>query len=142
MKFLCLSCDAVMAFAERQIPGDGTLAAVFRCPACGREIAMLANPYETQLVSSLGVRIGPADSAETSAGDLSKCPFGEMVQQMRADGSTATVSWTPGARLRLDRVPEFARPMARAGIEKFAVDNGFTNVDEEVLDKAKDFFGM
>ncbi len=58
MKFLCIGCDEVMAFAERQVPGDGTLAAVFACPRCGHEIAMLTNPMETQLVSSLGVRIG------------------------------------------------------------------------------------
>ena len=58
MKFLCLPCDQVMTFAERQLPGDGTLSAVFACPGCGREMAMLANPMETQLVSSLGVQIG------------------------------------------------------------------------------------
>jgi hypothetical protein len=58
MKFLCLRCDQVMAFAERQLPGDGTFAAVFACESCGHEMAMLANPMETQLVSSLGVRIG------------------------------------------------------------------------------------
>ncbi len=58
MKFLCLTCDTVMAFAERQIPGDGTMAAVFACPDCGREMAMLTNPMETQLVSSMGVKVG------------------------------------------------------------------------------------
>ncbi|MDX1568663.1 MAG: hypothetical protein R3223_12730, partial [Longimicrobiales bacterium] len=58
MKFLCLECDAVMSFAERQIPGDGTLAAVFECGSCGREMAMLTNPMETQLVSGMGVKIG------------------------------------------------------------------------------------
>lgn len=58
MKFLCLTCDTVMAFAERQIPGDGTMAAVFACPDCDREMAMLTNPMETHLVSSMGVKVG------------------------------------------------------------------------------------
>ena len=58
MKFLCIQCDHIMAFAERQLPGDGTLAAVFECSACGRDIAMLTNPMETQLVSSMGIEIG------------------------------------------------------------------------------------
>lgn len=142
MKFLCVACDEPMKLASTAPPDRGSLSVVYACPKCAHRIAMLTNPYETQLVSSLGVRIGPADSAGTTSGDLSKCPFGEMVQQMRADGSPATVSWTAGARLRLDRVPEFARPMAQTGIEKFAIDNGFTQVDEEVLDRAKDFFGM
>jgi hypothetical protein len=58
VKFLCIECDRQMAFTERELPGDGTLAAVFACPACGRSVAMLTNPMETQLVSSLGVQIG------------------------------------------------------------------------------------
>ena len=49
-----------MAFEERQLPGDGTLAAAFRCPQCGRVVALLTNPMETQLVASLGVKIGGA----------------------------------------------------------------------------------
>jgi hypothetical protein len=32
--------------------------------------------------------------------------------------------------------------MARAGIERFARENGFREVDEQVLDRAKSFFGM
>lgn len=58
MKFLCLPCDEVMSFAERQLPGDGTMAAVFTCPGCKREMALLTNPMETQIVSGLGVRVG------------------------------------------------------------------------------------
>ena len=61
MKFLCLDCDAQMTFRERREPGDGTFAAAFGCPACGRAVALLANPMETQLVGALGVRIGGAE---------------------------------------------------------------------------------
>ena len=58
MKFLCIECDQQMQFEERTVPGDGTFAAAFQCPACGRRVAMLANPMETQLVRSLDVQIG------------------------------------------------------------------------------------
>lgn len=58
MKFLCIPCDEVMSFAERQLPGDGTMAAVFTCPGCAREMALLTNPMETQLVSGLGIKVG------------------------------------------------------------------------------------
>lgn len=64
MKFLCVACDRRMDFAQREIPGDGTLAAVFDCPDCGRAVAMLTNPMETQLVSSLGVKIGGSEVPE------------------------------------------------------------------------------
>src|SRR2546422_4451512 len=62
MKFLCVECDRQMAFEERRLPGDGTLAAAFKCPGCGRVVALLTNPMETQLVASLGVKIGGAPS--------------------------------------------------------------------------------
>src|SRR5438552_528759 len=72
MKFLCVECDQQMTFEERQLPGDGTLAAAFRCPRCGRAVALLTNPMETQLVASLGVKIGgttlPAQPLETVRG--------------------------------------------------------------------------
>src|SRR2546422_7171067 len=58
MKFLCVECDRQMAFEERRLPGDGTLAAAFKCPGGGRVVALLTNPMETQLVASLGVKIG------------------------------------------------------------------------------------
>ena len=47
MKFLCVECDRQMQFEERQLPGDGTLAAAFRCPTCRRVVALLTNPMET-----------------------------------------------------------------------------------------------
>jgi hypothetical protein len=52
------------------------------------------------------------------------------------------VRWTAAAEARLANVPEFVRPMARAGIERFARDNGCLEVDEKILDAARDFFGM
>jgi hypothetical protein len=34
------------------------------------------------------------------------------------------------------------RPMARTGIERFARERGSQEVDEQILDAARDFFGM
>ena len=76
-------------------------------------------------------------------GDLSKCPFSEMVQEMSAPGAGDDgIPWTPEAVERLGNIPEFVRPMARTGIEKFARDEGADRVDEQMLDRAKEFFGM
>ncbi|TDI98863.1 MAG: protochlorophyllide oxidoreductase [Deltaproteobacteria bacterium] len=58
------------------------------------------------------------------------------------DGSSAASPWTPEATERLANIPEFARPMAKAGIEKFAKDRGLAQIDVEVLEQAKNFFGM
>ncbi len=148
MKFLCVPCDSPMKLRTVSPPDRGSLSIVYSCPECGYEIAMLTNAYETQTVQSLGVRIGPAD-ASPKAG--SKCPFGAMipVAGYADDMETApdpnqpgSVTWTAAAEARLANIPEFVRPMARTGIERFAREQGAAEVDETLLDQAREFFGM
>lgn len=142
MKFLCVLCDQPMKLVEMAPPDRGALSIVYECPECAHRVAMLTNPLETQVVTSLGVQIGPGQ------GDVSKCPFSGMVQEMTggAAGAAAdakpSVTWTTAALERLQRIPDFVRPMARSGIEKYAQDKGLVEIDETVLDHAKDFFGM
>jgi hypothetical protein len=58
MKFLCMECDEPMKLLRSEGPEEGSLTVTFRCPQCGRRVAMLTNPFETQLVKSLGVKVG------------------------------------------------------------------------------------
>ena len=60
MKFLCLDCDEPMKLHSTEGPDEGSLAVTFRCPECGFRVAMLTNPFETQMVRSLGVKVGGA----------------------------------------------------------------------------------
>jgi hypothetical protein len=155
MKFLCVPCDIPMKLQTVTPPERGSLSVVYSCPECGYEMAMLTNAYETQIVQSLGVRIGPESAAETSSGSGSRCPFSAMIPAAEdahearpldaARGGPAesnAVRWTTAAEARLEKIPAFVRPMAKAGIEKFARENGSLVVDEEILDSARDFFGM
>ena len=135
MKFLCVPCDKPMQL-EGKSSDRASIALTYSCPDCGYEFAMLTNPMETQLVGSLGVKIG-AD-AQTGA---SKCPFTGMVQEEQSPTDDA-LGWTSEAEQRMATVPEFVKPMVRGGIEKFARDRGYDRVDERVLDEAKGFFGM
>lgn len=129
MKFLCVECDQQMAFAERQLPGDGTLAATFKCPKCGRVVAMLTNPMETQLVSSLGVEIGgrtvPAE------------PF-EIVGKMVSGGPI----WSSDAQERLARVPSFVRGMVKKIYGDYARERGITEITPAVMDTARADLGL
>jgi hypothetical protein len=153
MKFLCVPCDSPMKLQTIGPPERGSLSVVYSCPECGYEMAMLTNAYETQVVQSLGVRIGPdrpgADGAlagaATDAGGT--CPFSAMIPgsgevQPNLAGAPAPVRWTAAAEARLANIPEFVRPMARTGIERFARERGTLEVDEKILDDARDFFGM
>ncbi len=137
MKFLCVECDQQMTFEERALPGDGTLAATFKCPSCGRTVAMLTNPMETQLVSSLGVEIGgrtvPAQ------------PF-EMIRSTM-EGETAAMSpgrpsWDAGAAERLTRVPSFVRGMVKRIYGDYAAERGIRVITTEVMDTARKELGL
>ena len=149
MKFLCIPCDSPMKLQNVGPPERGSLSVVYACPECGYEMAMLTNAYETQVVQSLGVRIGPEpDGGAASAGvSGGKCPFSAMIPGMEdaqtvQAGEPVPVRWTSGAEARLANIPEFVRPMARTGIERFARERGALEVDETILDAARDFFGM
>jgi proto-chlorophyllide reductase subunit len=153
MKFLCVPCDSPMKLQTVAPPERGSLSVVYYCPECGYEMAMLTNAYETQVVQSLGVRIGPPDLASgrdsgvAEASAKSGCPFTAMIPgngeaQPGKAAEPAPVRWTAAAEARLANIPEFVRPMARVGIEKFARDRGTLEVDEKILDAAKEFFGM
>jgi hypothetical protein len=115
-------------------------------------MAMLTNAYETQVVQSLGVRIGPGTS-ETASSPSGSCPFTAMIPGngavqpgQAAEGGVASepipVRWTAAAEARLANIPAFVRPMARTGIERFARERGVLEVDERILDDAREFFGM
>ena len=162
MKFLCIPCDTPMRLESVGPPDRGSLSVVYSCPECGYEMAMLTNAYETQVVQSLGVRIGPATGDRTETSSTSKCPFSAMIppgapkplgEGVTTNGSSdgtrqvastepTSVTWTAAAEARLENVPAFVRPMARAGIERFALENGSREIDEKILDAAREFFGM
>jgi Proto-chlorophyllide reductase 57 kD subunit len=147
MKFLCIPCDSPMKLQTVGRPEGGSLSIVYSCPECGYEMAMLTNAYETQIVQSLGVQIGPAEASAEAGTSASRCPFTAMIpgtEEARPGqaGEPIPIRWTPAAEARLANIPEFVRPMARAGIERFARENGSLEVDEKILDAARDFFGM
>jgi len=100
MKFVCTECQEPMKFEGAGGLGqDGSLDATFRCPSCEWGVTMLINPQETQVVRSLGVKVGgdtepaqpmqlmrsflegthPTPDKSSSGG---KCPFTQVVQKL------------------------------------------------------------
>jgi hypothetical protein len=143
VKFLCIGCDTVMAFAERQLPGDGTMAAVFTCDSCGREVAMLTNPMETQLVSSLGIRVGgrtvPEQPMELVRGALAT--GGEAF--VDAEPAVAVrVQWSAEAQDRLSRVPAFVRGMVKRIYADYARERSIALITPDVMDRARTDLGL
>jgi len=158
MKFLCLACDEAMGFAERQLPGDGTMAAVFTCPGCGREVAMLTNPMETQFVSSLGVEIGgrtvPAQPLQQTRTSLDQprqeafaepAPGPEVRPEPVAPGPPhrpLPVTWSEDAVVRLKKVPRFVRGMVKRIYTDYARERQIGTITVEVMDRARSELGL
>jgi len=92
MKFLCIGCDQAMRLAGTAGPDAGSLTVTFACPACGHRVAMLTNPWETQMVRTLGVKVGgapaeaPAPFAAVRA-SLTHQRDGGLAAEMSAAGS-------------------------------------------------------
>ena len=163
MKFLCLSCDEGMKLDAAGGPHDGSLQATFVCPRCHYKIAMFTNPWETQLVQTLGVKIGgrtgpsspyeqvlsnlavsppegPAPSDEKSS--TSGCPFAEMFGAAEESDVPQGVRWSEEARGRVDRIPAFVRAMVERAIERYATEQGYSVITEAVMDEARARLGM
>lgn len=146
MKFLCIDCDAQMTFNERAIPGDGTFAASFFCPSCGRRVAMLANEMETQLVGALGVKIGgrtlkeqPMELVRTTIDGRADAFIDEALPRTSAP---VRPQWSAGALERLSRVPGFVRGMVKRIYTDYAVERGITDISPEVMDRARTELGL
>ncbi|MBI3042502.1 MAG: PCP reductase family protein [Betaproteobacteria bacterium] len=131
MKFLCVACDEAMKLVDtgEVSPGDA-FTAVFRCPRCGARTALLANPWETQLVRSLGVSLGGRAAPH------------EPLELVRDRLVESRLLWTGEAERRLERVPEFVRPMVRDSVERHARERGCREVTCEVMDEVRSQMGM
>jgi DNA-directed RNA polymerase subunit RPC12/RpoP len=146
MKFLCIECDRQMEFEERELPGDGTFGAAFRCPACGRRIAMLANPMETQLVDALGVKIGGRTLTEEPLELVRSSVRGrdDAFEEKPEPGgrSGGRPRWSAAAEERLARVPGFVRGMVKKIYNEYALERGIGELTPEIMDQARTDLGL
>lgn len=156
MKFLCVDCDRVMDYVERRLPGDGTMAVVYACPACSRETALLTNPMETRLVSGLGIEVGgrtvPPEPLELVRSSLEGYGDSGVDGGARGDAERGVpaapplragqVRWSGAASERLLAVPAFVRGMVKRIYGEYAADRGIVEITPEIMDRARSELGL
>ena len=113
MKFVCLNCETYMNFEKVEKPGEGTLGVFFGCPSCNAKFSMVTNPGETQMVSSLGVKLGgrtvaaePFEMTRGTLKDEATAGPGQMAAYVNekiqggqpATAVTAATTATPGEK--------------------------------------------
>ena len=134
MKLLCVGCDEPMRLESVDGPEQGSVGVTFGCPRCGHRVALLTNPMETQLVRSLGVKIGGRGLPPEPLEVLSTALGPQRAGAVEAAGEEGPV-WAEAAAARLERLPPLARPMARMAISRYARERGVTTVTPELMDE-------
>lgn len=146
MKFLCVACDEQMQLEERALPGDGTLVVAFRCPRCDSLVAMLTNPMETRLVSSLGVKIGgeevPEQPLQGVRGGVKEGREDAFADEPGPPSSPSAVQWSVEAVERLTAVPRFVRGMVKRLYVEYARERGISEITPAVMDEARTDLGL
>lgn len=152
MKYLCERCDTVMNFVGAQGPHEGSMRVTFACPRCDARISMLTNAQETQLVKSLGVTLGGKKASASPLELVRSSLVGkrEPVLHPAVAGDSpssdhplkASIMWTEEAEMKLKNVPPMLVKMVKKVVENYAIENGCSVIDVEVIDKAKNKIGM
>jgi hypothetical protein len=105
---------------------------------------MLANPMETQLVASLGVKIGGRGVPEQPL-ELTRSTIEGGREDAFADAPPDTAlrpRWDDEAKRRLERVPSFVRGMVQRIYTDYAAEHRIAVVTPEVMDRARRELGL
>ncbi|MBI2528721.1 MAG: PCP reductase family protein [Candidatus Rokubacteria bacterium] len=141
MKLLCVACNEPMQVSSVEGPEEGSVSVSFGCATCGQRVALLTNPLETQLVRSLGVKIG-GQSVGHEPLEVVRASLAPQSQGALHAAEGEAVVWTEEANARLQRLPPMARPMARTAIARYAREHGVTTVTPELMDEYRAHAGF
>lgn len=64
-----------------------------------------------------------------------------IIKQLEVIAVSSNISWTTEAEAKLKEIPFFVRPAARKKIEKFAQDQGVSEITVDIYVLAKKQFG-
>lgn len=88
MKFVCLNCETYMNLEKVEKPGESSLGVFFGCPSCNAKFSMVTNAGETNMMNSLGLKLGTR--TEAAAPDLSS-----LADKMQKAQPVAAASASP-----------------------------------------------
>jgi hypothetical protein len=74
--------------------------------------------------------------SEQVATEAGKCPFSSMLAGMK-EGVVSKATWSPEALERMEKIPDFVRPMVKSGIEAYAQKQGYQVITSKVVEESK-----
>lgn len=164
--FACAACGNRMAMLTN--PSETQLVRALDVRIGGRSSPAEPMEFVRSMLASgreVGLDAASPSGAASGTASASRCPFSAMAnlaaQRPGTDGEPGNrriggsgqseqahgtpecqITWSPEAARRLERVPEFIRPMIRQGIEQFAAQRGYRRITEEVMAEARRGLGM
>jgi hypothetical protein len=125
-----------MVVRQRADTAPDNMSLAFQCPECGHEIVMQTNSGETQLVQSLGVRIGsPKVSVPPLAG--LRAHLSAVHPDALDEDPAFAPHWTAAAEARLEQHSQFLQPLIRKANIDYARRQGLREITPEVMDACK-----
>ena len=100
MKFVCLNCETYMSLEKVEKPEEGSLGVFFACPSCSAKFSMVTNAGETNMMNSLGLKLGArAEPAASMEGLRSLAGTGQAAavvnKQTKAEPAVSTATASP-----------------------------------------------
>ena len=140
--FECASCGSRVAMVTN--PGETQMVSALGVKLGGRTTE--PEPFELTrgtLKESVQAPISaqaPAppktDLAAAVQAEAGKCPFSSMLAGMK-EGVESKITWSPEAEERMEKIPDFVKPMVKMGIEAFAKKQGYQVITPKVIDESK-----
>ena len=103
---------------------------------------MLANPMETQLVSTLGVEIGGRTLDEQPLEFTRTALAGRDDAFVEDAPRAARPTWSVDAEERLGRVPSFVRGMVKKIYSDYARERAIAEITPAMMDRAREELGL
>ena len=104
MKIVCLNCETYMSLEKVEKPEEGSLGVFFACPSCSAKFSMVTNAGETNMMNSLGLKLGARTEPAASM---------EGLRALAGNGQTAPVVSKPSQGA--SPVPSSAASPAKVG---------------------------
>lgn len=101
MKFVCLNCETYMSLEKVEKPEEGSLGVFFACPSCNAKFSMVTNAGETNMMNSLGLKLGArAEPTASMEGLRSLAATGQAAttvvnKQTNAEPAVSTATASP-----------------------------------------------
>ena len=146
--FACTQCGHKVAMVTN--PGETQLVSGLGVKIGGRTVPAEPMEFTREAIKTEGQPAAAGQASAAMTADMGKCPFPAMLSGSAFQDTgiasalpgKSSLPWTATAEQRLQNVPSFVRSLAKAGIEQYARENGYAEINDQVMSEYREKVGM